>query len=188
MLNHVHPVLKPKDADGLRRVLAPVHRRYAGHIHARRKRSGHFWQGRFGCVATDEDHLAAYIRYVALNPVRARLVERAQDWPWSSVRAHLTGRADGVTSFFAGARSIPAFSRSARDEPEPEAFERLRRAESGGRARSATPVSSRGSNASRGVCSYRRSAGPNPRARGQSCPQQLSAVPREDRHRPRDNI
>jgi hypothetical protein len=31
------------------------------------------------------------VRYVALNPVRARLVERARDWPWSSVRAHLAG-------------------------------------------------------------------------------------------------
>ncbi len=35
----------------------------------------------------DEDHLAAAYRYVNLNPVRARLVERAEDWPWSSARA-----------------------------------------------------------------------------------------------------
>jgi len=34
-------------------------------------------------------------RYGAMNPVRARLVERAEDWPWSSVRAHLAGRDDG---------------------------------------------------------------------------------------------
>jgi putative transposase len=33
---------------------------------------------------------------VALNPVRARLVERAEDWPWSSARAHLAGRDDGL--------------------------------------------------------------------------------------------
>jgi REP element-mobilizing transposase RayT len=37
----------------------------------RRKRSGHFWQGRFGAVAMDEEHLAAALRYVSLNPVRA---------------------------------------------------------------------------------------------------------------------
>jgi putative transposase len=36
----------------------------------------------------------AAARYVAMNPVRARLVERAEDWPWSSVRAHLAGRDD----------------------------------------------------------------------------------------------
>ena len=59
MPNHVHLILVPRDADGLRRALAPVHRRYAGHIHARTSKTGHFWQGRFGAVAMDEDHLAA---------------------------------------------------------------------------------------------------------------------------------
>ena len=38
----------------------------------------------------------AAARYDAINPVRARLVERAEDWPWSSVRAHLAGRDDGL--------------------------------------------------------------------------------------------
>jgi putative transposase len=60
-----------------------VHRSYAGTIQARRKRTGHFWQGRFGVVAMDERHLAAALRYVSLNPVRARLVQRAQDWRWA---------------------------------------------------------------------------------------------------------
>jgi len=58
---------------------------YAGILQARRKRSGHFWQGRFGSVVMDEEHLAAAVRYVSLNPVRARLVARPQDWRWSSV-------------------------------------------------------------------------------------------------------
>ena len=73
MPNHVHLILVPSDPDGLRRTLAAVHRRYAGHIHARLRRTGHFWQGRFGCAAMDEDHLGAALRYVALNPVRAGL-------------------------------------------------------------------------------------------------------------------
>lgn len=96
--NHVHLILAPSDADGLRRCLAPVHRRYAGAIHAREKCTGHFWQGRFGCVAMDEAHLGAALRYVALNPVRARPVERAIDWPWSSLHACLEPtRGDGLT-------------------------------------------------------------------------------------------
>jgi putative transposase len=41
----------------------------------------------------DEDHLASTVRYVSLNPVRARL-RAAGDWPWSSARAHLAGRDD----------------------------------------------------------------------------------------------
>jgi putative transposase len=47
-------------------------------------------------VALDEPYLLAAVRHVSLNPVRARLVERAQDWPWSNVRAHLAGTDDGV--------------------------------------------------------------------------------------------
>ena len=55
---------------------------------------GIFWQGRYGAVAMDEGHLAAAARYVALNPVRARLVDRPEQWPWSSARAHLAGKDD----------------------------------------------------------------------------------------------
>jgi len=98
MPNHVHLILVPSDSDGLRRALAPVHRRYAGHVHTCLKRTGHFWQGRFGAVVMDEAHLATAIRYVALNPVRAGLAERAQDWAWSSVHAHLAARDDGITA------------------------------------------------------------------------------------------
>ncbi len=46
----------------------------------------------------DEDHLMTAVRDVSLNPVRARTVEQAQDWPWSSVRAHLAGRDDGLVT------------------------------------------------------------------------------------------
>lgn len=98
MPNHVHMILVPHDTDGLRDALSKVHRRHAGRIHARQKETGHFWQSRFGAVAMDEVHLAAAARYVALNPERARLVARAQDWRWSSVHVHLNGGSDGVTT------------------------------------------------------------------------------------------
>jgi putative transposase len=133
MPNHVHLVLVPSDADGLRRALAPVHRRYAGHIHLREQRSGHFWQGRFGTVAMDEAHLAAALRYIALNPVRARLAERAEAWPWSSVHAHLSGRADGLTDPTPVLARYPRFADLIESGPDDEAFARLRRAESIGR-------------------------------------------------------
>ena len=80
MPNHVHLILVPENSDGLRAALSKVHRAYAGRIHTRLKRTGHFWQGRFGCVVMDEAHLVAALRYVALNPVRASLSRRARDW------------------------------------------------------------------------------------------------------------
>lgn len=133
MPNHVHLILVPSDADGLRRSLARVHRQYAGVIQARRKRTGHFWQGRFGAVAMDEDHLAAALRYVSLNPVRARLVDRAQDWRWSSTRAHLRGREDGITALRPIRDRFPDFADLLASEQNADTVERLRAAESVGR-------------------------------------------------------
>jgi putative transposase len=133
MPNHVHLILTPSDADGLRRALAAVHRRYAGVIHARRKRTGHFWQGRFGAVVMDEAHLAAALAYVSLNPVRARLVARAQDWRWSSTPAHLAGKDDGVTARAPIKERFPDFAELLAGAAEADAFARLRAAESIGR-------------------------------------------------------
>ena len=58
--------------------------------------TGHLFQARFSSVVTDEDHLMAAARHVALNPVRAKLVATPADWPWSSLGAHLAGRDDGL--------------------------------------------------------------------------------------------
>jgi putative transposase len=111
MPNHIHLILVPPDEDALRRALAPVHRRYAGQVHARLKRTGHFWQGRFGCVAMDEAHFGVALCYVALNPVRARLVRRASDWRWFSARVHLGLLVeDGLTQKAAVVARYPDFA------------------------------------------------------------------------------
>lgn len=89
MPNHVHLILTPSDETGLTRAVGEAHRRYTAFVGARDRWTGHLFQGRFGSVAMDEEHLMAAFRYVALNPVKAGLVARAQDWPWSSVAAHL---------------------------------------------------------------------------------------------------
>lgn len=68
--------------------------RYIRRINARERWTGYLWQGRFASFAMDEDHLRTCTSYVGLNPVRAGLVQRAVDWPWFSVRAHVQGRDD----------------------------------------------------------------------------------------------
>jgi putative transposase len=98
MPNHVHLVVVPGDKAGLGRAIGETHRRYTNFINARGRWTGHLFQSRFASVAMDDAHLVACIRYVSLNPVRARLVSRAQDWPWSSVRAHLAGKDDGLVA------------------------------------------------------------------------------------------
>lgn len=134
MPNHVHVILAPSDADGIRRTFADTHRRYTGYINARRRQTGHLWQGRFGSVAMDEAYLVNCVRYVTLNPVRARLVDRAEEWEWSSVRAHLAGKDDGVVTVapvLERTGPFAAFLDTPRDDAA--AFLALRRAETVGR-------------------------------------------------------
>ena len=55
------------------------HRYYRSH--------GHVWQGRFKSFLIQQDgHLFTVLRYVLYNPVRARFVQQADEWPWSSLR------------------------------------------------------------------------------------------------------
>ena len=134
MPNHVHVIVTPKDEGGLWRTFGNLHRRYTAHVNARNRWTGHLWQARFSSVAMDEDHLIAAIRYVALNPVRARLVGRAEDWPWSSVGAHLRGQDDGVvTTAPVLARVGPFADFLAAAFDEASAFTALRRSETTGR-------------------------------------------------------
>jgi putative transposase len=107
MPNHVHLILVPRSADGLRVALSEAHRRYSRRINLAKGWTGYLWQGRFCSYPMDDAHLATAIRYVELNPVKAGLAARAEDWPWSSARAHVSGEADGLTDVAALAGLYP---------------------------------------------------------------------------------
>lgn len=102
MPNHVHLVLVPKDEDGLRATLGEAHRRYTRHVNQREGWRGHLWQSRFASFPMDESWLRAAFRYVELNPVRARLVDRPEQWRWSSAKYHLGLGSDPLTDPAAG--------------------------------------------------------------------------------------
>jgi putative transposase len=133
MPNHVHLIVVPSDPDGLRRTFADAHRRYTGFINARHRWTGHLWQGRYGAVAMDEAHLAAAARYVALNPVRAKLTDRAEDWPWSSVRAHLAGEDDELVEVAPLLDRYGCFATFLGGEEDQQATRALRASEISGR-------------------------------------------------------
>jgi len=92
MSNHIHLIVTPLDGTQLAEVMQRVHGRYAQYFNARRGRCGHLWQNRFGSCALGPAHLWTALRYVELNPVRAGIAPRAEDYEWSSVRAHLAGQ------------------------------------------------------------------------------------------------
>ena len=139
MPNHVHVIAVPQDADGLSRAFRYVHRHYTGYVNARQRWTGHLWQGRFSSVAMDEPHFVTALRYVSLNPVRARLVERAEEWRWSSVRAHLAGEDDDVVRVAPALERVGDFATFLGEEfDEALSYAALRQAESVGR-----PIGSR---------------------------------------------
>jgi putative transposase len=101
MPNHVHLILTPPAPDALRAALADAHRRYSRRINFAKGWTGYLWQGRFASYPMAEAHLLTAVRYVELNPVKARLVRRAEKWPWSSARAHVEDKPDGLTDLTA---------------------------------------------------------------------------------------
>jgi putative transposase len=132
MPNHVHLILKPVHADGLGRAVGEAHRRYTNFINARGRWTGHLFQSRFASVVLDDLHLIRAVRYVSLNPVRARLVSRPEQWKWSSVRAHLSGVDDALVTVQPVLDRIPHLKALLEQDTE-EDFTDLRRAETTGR-------------------------------------------------------
>jgi putative transposase len=106
------------------------------HVHlilnARGRWTGHLFQSRFASVAMDESHLISAVCYVSLNPVRARLVARAEDWSWSSVMAHINGADDGLVTVRPVLDRIPHFAEFL-STTEDQDFGDLRLAEGSGR-------------------------------------------------------
>ena len=63
--------------------------------HKHYRSGGHVWQGRFKSpVIQNDDHLLTVLRYIEANPLRAKIVERAEDYPYSSYRLHGRGEAN----------------------------------------------------------------------------------------------
>ena len=98
MDNHVHLVAVPETPDSLVKAISESHRKYTWLINVRNNWKGHLWQGRFISYPMDEGYLYSCVRYIERNPVRAGLVEKAEDYGWSSARAHVFGERDPLLS------------------------------------------------------------------------------------------
>jgi len=129
MGNHYHLLVQTKEptlVSGMR----DLNGRYARYFNARHGHVGHVFEGRYrsNLIQTDR-YLLAASRYIALNPVRAGIVRRPQDWPWSAHRVLVSGENDGLTDprvlFATIARSADNARREyarfvARADPEPQ--------------------------------------------------------------------
>lgn len=95
MPNHVHLIAVPHRPNGMAFALGRTHADFARHFNLRRRTCGHVWQARYFSCPLDTAHLWRAMAYVERNPVRARMVEHAEQYPWSSARLHL-GLTDGA--------------------------------------------------------------------------------------------
>jgi putative transposase len=96
MPNHFHLVLWPRHSGRLSGFMQWLAQTHAARWHAHRKTRGrgHVYQSRFRCFPIQDDgHFLKVCRYVERNPLRANLVERAQDWRWCSL--WVRGQAEG---------------------------------------------------------------------------------------------
>jgi len=87
--NHVHLLLETPQAN-LSKLMQPFQTSYTLYFNRRHRHSGHVFEQRYKAFLVDRDnYLLQVSRYIHLNPVGARIVERPQDYRWSSYKAYL---------------------------------------------------------------------------------------------------
>ncbi len=97
MNNHVHLLTKPGSVESLYKMMQGLTLCYTQYINRTYGRSGRLWESRYySCIVDDEKYLWAVARYIEQNPVRAGMVERAEDYPYSSASAHVNRSDDAV--------------------------------------------------------------------------------------------
>ena len=97
MGNHVHLLIEPSTEDGLADMMQLAGIRYAQYINRTYKRTGTLWEGRFrSSVVSNDEYLLTCGKYIELNPVRAKMVKKPQDYLWSSFGVRAGERMDGL--------------------------------------------------------------------------------------------
>jgi len=91
MNNHVHLIAIPEFGDSFSRLMRGLAGSFARYFNTTRCEKGRVWQDRYYSTPMSPRHLHHALRYVELNPVRARIAKSATDSPWTSARAHYTG-------------------------------------------------------------------------------------------------
>ena len=93
MENHVHLLAVPEAETSLARGIGLTNQVYTQYLNRKLNQSGRIWQNRFfSCVVENNKYLWAVARYIERNPLKVGLVENAEAYRWSSVKAHVTSK------------------------------------------------------------------------------------------------
>lgn len=132
MTNHLHLAAVPSRPESLAKMMGAVHKRYTALINIRNNWKGTLWQGRYLSYPMDERYLYTCIKYIERNPVRAKIVKRAEDYPWSSARAHIFKWDDPVLSSFFMIDQIKDWRAYLQEKESEEDLEKIRKNQSSG--------------------------------------------------------
>lgn len=89
MDNHYHLVIETLRPN-LIKIMHGLNSGYTGYFNKKYKRSGHLFQGRYKAIIVDkENYLLELSRYVHLNPLRAKIINKPQDYKWSSYGGYI---------------------------------------------------------------------------------------------------
>jgi putative transposase len=92
MDNHVHLLLSTKEPNHISKTIQHIGRKYVPYFNHKYEKSGTLWEGRFkGSMIESEQYLLCCYRYIELNPVRANMVKRPEEWKWSSYACNAYG-------------------------------------------------------------------------------------------------
>jgi len=89
MDNHTHLIVVPKCHDSLAKTFKPLHMLYSQRLNKKSAITGRNWQGRCFSSPMDYNYTFNTIKYLCLNPVKAGMVFRSEDYEWLSARCHL---------------------------------------------------------------------------------------------------
>lgn len=148
MTTHVHLMVTPKAPRALSRMMQDAGRRYVENVNLVHGRTGTLFEGRFKTKPIlTMSHAMTTLRYVEQNPVRAGMVARIEDYPWSSARHHLGLIADATivehAVFLAlgdtRAERVAAYARHFKAPLDPDSLAEARAVPKRGRPRKGTP-------------------------------------------------
>lgn len=89
MDNHYHIFIETPKAN-LSQIMQNINTSYTVYVNKRHRRCGHLFQGRFkGIIVDKETYLMVLTRYIHLNPVRAGIVKRPEDYRWTSYTEYM---------------------------------------------------------------------------------------------------
>lgn len=96
MSNHYHLIIETPEAN-LSRTMHHINSAYTSHINRKRKRSGHLFQGRYKAIVVSKDsYLSELSRYIHLNPVRAGITQKPEEYQYSSYKAYISKGKDDL--------------------------------------------------------------------------------------------